>query len=106
MLFAIFFITIRTYGHTANNAQQTEVPEIICVEGNIGSGKSTLLSGLKKAGMSVFQEPVETPWREHLTTLYKNKARLGFNFQIELLEWFTKIGSLVSDMTMNRTAAP
>ena len=98
----IIFITIRTYGQTANDAQQPVVPEVICIEGNIGSGKSTLLSGLKKAGMIVFQEPVETRWREHLTTLYKNKARWGFTFQIEVLEWFTHIGFLVSDMSLNR----
>ena len=85
-------------------SQQSDVPEEICVEGNIGWGKSTLLSGLKKAGMLIFQEPVETRWREHLKTLYRNKARWGFTSQIKVLEWFTHISSLVSDITMNRTA--
>ena len=71
------------------------IPGVICVEGNIGSGKSTLLYGLQNAGLMVYQEPVGTRWKEHLSTFYENKARWGFTFQIEVLQWFIHLQSLL-----------
>jgi len=64
------------------------IPGTICVEGNIGSGKSTLLSGLKKAGYTVFEEPVDSRWGQHLATLYSDQKRWGFTFQVEVVDWY------------------
>merc|ERR1740137_475030 len=64
------------------------IPGTICVEGNIGSGKSTLLSGLKNAGYTVFEEPVESRWGKHLATLYSDQKRWGFTFQVEVIDWY------------------
>jgi len=67
------------------------IPGTICIEGNIGSGKSTLLAGLKKLGYTVFEEPVESRWAEHLITLYSDQKRWGFTFQIEVVDWYKHI---------------
>ena len=84
-LLTIGWITIK-YWCNHWSTRQVIVPGVICIEGNIGSGKSTLLCGLKQRGISVFQEPVQTRWRDCLSTFYQNKSRWGFTFQVEVLE--------------------
>ena len=89
-------LTLNKHSRIIPLAQPTKFRGVICIEGNIGSGKSTLLSGLQRTGMTGFPEPVESRWREYLSTFYKNKSRWGFTFQIEVLEWFTHLRTLLS----------
>lgn len=61
----------------------------ICIEGNIGSGKSTLIKSLEKPhGYEVYPEPVQQRWGQFLPILYKDPARWGMCFQMEVLDWF------------------
>lgn len=60
----------------------------ICIEGNIGSGKSTLIKALGDYGYEVYPEPVQQRWGQFLPILYKDPARWGMCFQMEVLDWF------------------
>lgn len=60
----------------------------ICIEGNIGSGKSTLIKALGEYGYDVHPEPVQQRWGQFLPILYKDPARWGMCFQMEVLDWF------------------
>jgi len=73
------------------------IPGTICVEGNIGSGKTTLLAGLEEAGYIVYEEPVESRWAEHLVTLYSDQKRWGFTFQVEVVDWYKHLISVLQE---------
>ena len=62
----------------------------ICIEGNIGSGKSTLLTRIcQEKRIPVFLEPVEE-WKDWLGVFYKDPARWGLSFNINVLLSFHK----------------
>merc|ERR1712048_1333099 len=77
-------------------ASTTEAfPRCICVEGNIGSGKSTLLRKLEENGYFVLQEPVKTEWDKYLPLYYSDCERWGMTFQLEVMQWFHKLKTIL-----------
>ena len=60
----------------------------IAIEGNIGCGKSTVISRLcQETRLPIFLEPVED-WKEWLTIFYKDPAKYGFAFNVNVLMTF------------------
>jgi deoxyadenosine/deoxycytidine kinase len=62
----------------------------VCLEGNLGAGKSAALDSLAAAGVRVVPEPV-AEWGELLDAFYKDPARYGLAFSLEVLRGMARV---------------
>ena len=60
---------------------------------------------MKQTGISVFQEPVQTRWKNCLSIFYHDKSRWGFTFQLEVLEWFNFLRTLFISIRKNQATS-
>ena len=79
--------------NSKNGVKKPKQKRVYFLEGNISSGKSTVVEGLKNAGFSVFDEPVNT-WTETyveddgeniLKKFYGDMSRWSFQFEVAIM---------------------